>query len=232
MDLRMIGVLLHAPCSMLYEIMNLIIFGPQGSGKGTQADLLAEKYNLAHIETGQIFREIGREDSELGKRIKDLNDRKEMIPDDVTVEVLREKLKVVPIDMGTILDSAPRTAPQVESVEQMLAELQRPIDKAIYISLPYEQSIERITKRYACTVCYRHFVIGKHIQGTEDPCPTCGGPIMQRPDDTPDGVAKRLKTFYDVTIPVVNEYRERGMLIEVDGQQTVEEVFNDIVSRL
>jgi adenylate kinase len=209
--------------------MNLIIFGPQGSGKGTQAELLAEKYNLAHIETGQIFREIGREKSELGKKIKDLNDRKELIPDDVTVEVLREKLKVVPIDMGIILDSAPRTTGQVEPVEQMLAELRRPIDKAIYITLAYDESVVRITKRYACTVCYRHFVLGKHIHEIEAPCPTCGGPIMQRPDDTPEGVTKRLKTFYEVTIPVVEEYRERGMLIEVDGSQGVEEVFTEIV---
>lgn len=212
--------------------MNIIIFGPQGSGKGTQADLLAEKYNLAHIETGQIFREIGREDSKLGKKIKDLNDRKELIPDDVTVEVLRKKLEVVPLDMGIILDSAPRTAGQVEPVEQMLAELARPVGKAIYISLPYEESIARITKRYACTVCYRHFVLGKHIHEIEEPCPTCGGPIMQRADDTLEGVAKRLKTFYEVTIPVIDEYRERGMLIEVDGSQDVEKVFEDIISKL
>jgi adenylate kinase len=212
--------------------MNLIIFGPQGSGKGTQADLLAEKYNLAHIETGQIFREIGREDSELGRKIKDLNERKEMIPDELTVEVLREKLEVVPIDIGIILDSAPRTAGQVEPIEQMLAELGRPLDKAIYITLPYEESVARITRRYACTLCYRHFVLGNHIQGTEDPCPTCGGPIMQRADDTPDGVAKRLKTFYEVTIPVVEEYRERGMLIEVDGNQSVADVFSKIIEQL
>ena len=212
--------------------MNLIIFGPQGSGKGTQADLLAEKFNLAHIETGQIFREIGRENSDLGRKIKDLNDRKEMIPDEVTVEVLREKLQVVPIDMGIILDSAPRTTGQVEPIEQMLAELRRPVDKAIYIALPYDESVARIVKRYACTVCYRHFVIGKHINGHEEPCPTCGGPIMQRPDDTPEGVAKRLKTFYEVTIPVVDEYRERGMLIEVNGEQSVEKVFEDILKGL
>lgn len=212
--------------------MNLIIFGPQGSGKGTQADLLAEKFNLAHIETGQIFREIGREDSQLGRTVKKLNEQKEMIPDEVTVEVLREKLQVVPFDLGIILDSAPRTTGQVEPIEQMLAELARPIDKAIYIALPYEQSVERITKRYACTVCYRHFVLGNHIQEMNEPCPTCGGPIMQRGDDTPEGVAKRLDTFYKVTIPVIDEYRERGMLIEVDGSQSVEKVFEDIVNKI
>jgi adenylate kinase len=212
--------------------MNLIIFGPQGSGKGTQADLLSEKYNLVHIETGQIFREIGRENSELGRKIKDLNDRKEMIPDDVTIEVLREKVRIAPIDMGIILDSAPRTVGQVEPTEQMLVELSRNIDKAIYISLPYDESIARITKRYACTVCYRHFVLGTHIRETEEPCPTCGGPIMQRGDDTLDGVAKRLETFYRVTVPVIDEYRERGMLIEVDGNHGIDEVFNEITLKL
>ncbi|KKQ51064.1 MAG: Adenylate kinase [Parcubacteria group bacterium GW2011_GWD2_38_11] len=212
--------------------MNLLIFGPQGSGKGTQADLLAEKYNLAHIETGQIFREIGRENSDLGRKIKDLNDHKEMIPDEVTVEVLKEKMEIISPEVGIILDSAPRTLGQVAPVEKMLQELSRSIDKAIYITLPYEESIARITKRYACTVCYRHFVLGKHIEGREDPCPTCGGPVMQRGDDTPDGVAKRLKTFYEVTVPVIEKYRERGLLIEVDGNKSVEEVFSEIVSGL
>lgn len=212
--------------------MNIIIFGPQGSGKGTQADLLAEKYNLDHIETGQIFREIGRQNSKLGKKIKDLNDRKEMIPDETTVEVLKDFLEKVPAQMGVILDSAPRTIGQIEPVEKMLESLARPIDKAVYITLAYDESVARITKRYACTVCYRHFVIGKHIQGHEDPCPTCGGPVMQRADDTPDGVAKRLKTFYEVTMPVIDKYRERGLLIEVDGNQSVEKVFEDIIAGL
>lgn len=212
--------------------MNIIIFGPQGSGKGTQADLLAEKYNLKHIETGQIFREIARENSELGKKILDLNNRKEMIPDEITVAVLKKYLNEVPLEKGVILDSAPRTMGQIEPVEQMLESLKRPIDKAIYITLPYEKSVERITKRYACTVCYRHFVIGKHIAAHEDPCPTCGGPIMQRGDDTPDGVAKRLKTFYEVTVPVIEQYRQKKLLIEVNGNQAVEKVFEDIIAKL
>lgn len=212
--------------------MNIIIFGPQGSGKGTQADLLAEKYNLSHIETGQIFREIGRENSELGKKIKDLNDRKEMIPDEITVQVLEKCLKEVPLEMGIILDSAPRTIGQIAPVEKMLASLNRTIDRAIYITLPHDESVARITKRYACTVCYRHFVLGKHIQGHEDPCPTCGGPIMQRGDDTPDGVTKRLKFFYEGTMPVIDQYREKGLLIEVDGNQSVEKVFKDIIKQI
>jgi adenylate kinase len=212
--------------------MNIIIFGPQGSGKGTQADMLALEYNLEHIETGQIFREIGREQTELGKKIKELNDQKEMIPDDITAEVLKTFLEKVPLEKGVILDSAPRTMGQIKSIEEMMEKLGRKIDKAIYITLPYEHSVARITKRYACTVCYRHFVLGKDIASSEDPCPTCRGPIMQRGDDTPDGVAKRLKTFYEITVPVIEEYRKKNLLIEVDGNQAKEKVFEDIKSEI
>ena len=219
--------MLYATCRM-----NLLIFGPQGSGKGTQADILATKYNLEHVETGQIFREIGREKSELGEKIKKLNDQKELIPDLITVQVLETYLEKVPLNMGVILDSAPRTMGQIQPVEQMLSRIGRSIDKAIYISLPYDESVIRITKRWACTVCYRHFVLGKDIASGEDLCPTCHGPIMQRSDDTPDGVAKRLKTFYEITVPVIEEYRRRGLLIEVDGNQTKEKVFEDIIEKL
>ncbi|HEX8973954.1 MAG TPA: nucleoside monophosphate kinase [Patescibacteria group bacterium] len=212
--------------------MNLIIFGPQGSGKGTQADLLAEKFNLAHIETGQIFRDIAREESDLGRTIKMLNEQKELIPDSITMEVLEHYLEKVPSESGVILDSAPRTIGQIQPTEALLKSLGRALDKAIYITLPYEDSVARITKRYMCPVCRRHFVLGKDIETPDDACPTCGGPIMQRVDDTPEGIAKRLKTFYEVTIPVIEQYRKRGLLIEVDGNQSVEKVFEDIVSRL
>src|SRR6266567_3333184 len=155
-----------------------------------------------------------------------------MIPDDITAEVLKNYLEKVSVGQGVILDSAPRTMGQIQPVEEMMAKLGRSIDKAIYITLPYDESVARITKRYACTVCYRHFVIGKDIVSNEDPCPTCHGPIMQRADDTPDGVAKRLKDFYAITVPVIEKYREKGMLIEVDGNQPKEKVFSDIIEKL
>ena len=212
--------------------MNLIIFGPQGSGKGTQADKLSERLNLAHIETGQIFREISREKTALGKIVFGFNERKEMIPDNLTVEVLKTYLEKIPTLQGVILDSAPRTEGQIELVENLLASLGRKIDKAVYITLPYEESVARISKRYACAVCYRHFVLGKDIQSPQDVCPTCAGPIIQRGDDTPEGIAKRLDTFYQITMPVIEYYRQKGLLVEIDGNRDVEEVFEDIISKL
>ena len=212
--------------------MNLIIFGPQGSGKGTQADLLSAKLGLVHIETGEIFRQIAREESALGTAIRQLNEGKEMIPDPITVSVLEAYVSKLEANQGVILDSAPRTSGQIEPVENMLAGYGRSIDRAIYISLPYDESVARITKRYACTLCYRHLIRGKDILSGNDACPTCGGPVRQRGDDTPDGIVKRLATFYALTIPVIEHYRSKGLLVEVDGNRTVEEVFADIVQQL
>lgn len=212
--------------------MNILIFGPQGSGKGTQAEKLSEKYGLAHIETGQIFRDIAGEDSPLGRQIKELNENKEMIPDEITVAVLRSYLDKVPAGQGVILDSAPRTQGQIQPVEDMLAALGRNIDKAVYISLPFAESFARITRRYNCVDCKKTLVLGRDIQTLEDKCPDCEGEIMQRGDDTPDGITKRLNVFYEVTIPVVEHYRKRGMLVEVDGNQGVEKVFEEIIAKL
>ncbi|HAV11016.1 MAG TPA: adenylate kinase [Candidatus Moranbacteria bacterium] len=214
------------------ELKNFLIFGPQGSGKGTQADILAEKFNLVHIETGQIFRDMALADSELGRKIWDLNEKKEMVPDDITLEVLRFHLEKVSVEKGVIIDSAPRTPGQVAGVEKMLKEIGRDIDSAIYITLPYEESVERITKRFACQSCKKHFVLGKSILSQDDPCQECGGKIIQRTDDTPEGIRKRLDTFYEITVPVIEYYREKGILIEVDGRGSVSQVSDEITKRL
>ncbi|MEI7621406.1 MAG: nucleoside monophosphate kinase [Candidatus Moraniibacteriota bacterium] len=212
--------------------MNFIIFGPQGSGKGTQAEKLAEKFNLSHLETGQIFRDIAQEDSLLSAKISALIKAGEVVPDDITVEILQRFVAQVPAEQGLILDCAPRTLGQIEPVETMMAQHSRKIEKAIYISLPYEQSVARITKRYLCAACAKPLVLGRDIENATDSCPTCGGQITQRADDTPEGISKRLDIFYAVTLPVIEEYRKRGMLIEIDGSQNVEAVFADIIAKL
>jgi adenylate kinase len=212
--------------------MNLLIFGPQGCGKGTQADLLAKKYNLVHIETGRIFRDIAKEDTELGRTVNDLYINKEMFPDDIVVEILENSLKKIPPEKGLIIDSAPRVVTQIDIVEKMLEHLGRNVDRAVYITISREESIARISKRYTCPLCRRQFVLGEDMEKADDPCPTCGGPVSQRLDDTLDGVIKRLDTFQQVTVPVIEHYREKGMLIEVDGNQSVNKVFEGITSKL
>jgi adenylate kinase len=212
--------------------MNIIIFGPQGSGKGTQADKLAEKFNLSHIETGQIFRDIAKLDSPLGIKIRELGKSNELIMDEITVDVVEKHVKQVPKDKGVILDSAPRTLGQIEPVERIMKAQGRSIDKAIYISLPYGESVARITRRFACMECTKSLILGKHIELASDVCPFCGGQIVQRSDDTPEGIVKRLDIFYNTTMPVVEAYRKKGLLIEVDGGRGMEEVFEDIIKQL
>jgi adenylate kinase len=212
--------------------MNLLIFGPQGCGKGTQAEKLSEKYNLVHIETGQLFREIAKKDTPLGKEVSNLSENKEMIPDGIMVTVLENELKKIPTEKGLILDSAPRLTSQIEIIEKMFGQLGRSVDKAISITLPREESIARINKRYICPLCNKQFVLGEGIENKNDPCPICGSPIRQRLDDTPDGIIKRLDTFQKVTVPVIEYYRGKGMLIEADGRQNADKVFENIVSNL
>lgn len=213
--------------------MNLVIFGPQGSGKGTQAELLMKKYNLAHIETGQIFRDIAKQDSELGRKIKDISEvRKELVPDDVVVDVIRHYIEQVPKEKGMLLDSAPRSFGQIESIEKMFEKIGRKLDTTIYISLPYEESLARIMRRYICKECKKTLVLGTDIENVDSKCPFCQGEIMQRGDDTPEGITKRLKSFYEITMPVVEYYREKNMLIEVDGNQSIEKVFDDIIKQI
>lgn len=212
--------------------MNLIIFGPQGCGKGTQAKKISEKYNLEHIETGQIFREIAKENTPLGIKIKDLSEKKEMIPDEIMVEVLGNELKKIPAKKGIILDSAPRLSSQITLIENMLKNMNRSIDRAISITLSREESIKRISKRYICPSCNKQFILGEDIENENMPCPKCGDQIRQRFDDTPEGVVKRLDTFQKVTVPVIEYYRRKDMLVEVDGRQSLEKVFKDIIENL
>jgi len=213
--------------------MNLLIFGPQGSGKGTQADMLAKKFDCVHIETGKIFRDIAKEDSELGKKVFDtINVKKVLISDELTAEVIKHYLEKVPAKKGAIIDSAPRTIGQIEPIEKMFAQLGRTIDKAIYIALPYEESVARITKRFYCEKCGKSFAFGEDIQSADIPCSICGGKIVQRKDDTPEGVTRRLKIFYETTVPAIEQYREKGLLIEIDGNQAIEKVFEDIIEKL
>lgn len=212
--------------------MNLIIFGPQGCGKGTQAKKLCARYDLAHIETGQIFREIAKEDTDLGRFIYEMNEKKEMIPDSITMEILSDRLRDIPDKLGIIIDSAPRTTGQIKPLESMLKSLGRKIDRAISITLPHEESLRRINKRYTCMLCRKQFVLGEDLKNLDNPCPDCGGLVAQRIDDTPDGIIKRLDTFREVTVPVIEHYRKKKMLVEVDGSRSKDAVFEDITNKL
>jgi adenylate kinase len=213
--------------------MNLVILGPQGCGKGTQAELLKDKFTLGYVEMGKVLRNKAKEDSPLGRKINEIiNIKKELVPDEVVMEALRETISQFPPQQGIIIDGAPRRVGQIDEVEKSLSETGRKLDKVIYINITETESVIRISKRYSCTKCQAHLILGKDIQNPQDPCHECGGKIEQRSDDTPDGVRKRLKIFRQETMPVIEHYRKSGKLVEIDGTKIVERVFQDIVEKV
>src|SRR3989338_696713 len=213
--------------------MNLIILGPQGSGKGTQAKMLAEKFNLVHIEMCSALRKQAAEDTPLGKKLDEIVNRKrELVSDDIVADVIREEAKRIPADKGIILDGAPRKMSQIDEAEDTFKENGRKLEKVIFVKISESESVNRISKRCACSKCGKGFILGKDPVNLKGICPECGGKIIRRKDDTPDGVKKRLEIFNRETIPVLDYYRNKGLLMEINGEKNINNVFEDIVNKL
>jgi len=213
--------------------MNLVILGPQGCGKGTQAELLSKKYNLEHIDVGRALRKMAQQETELGKKIYEIqNIQKALVPSDILHEVMHLELNSLPETKGAIVDGAPRTTDQIGYIEKVLPETGRKIDKVIFIDIPKAESIKRISKRFLCENCRKHFIMGQDIQSPKDKCPVCGGKIIQRADDTPEGMEKRLEIFAHETLPVIEHFRQTDKLVEVDGMQPIDRVFSNILDNL
>lgn len=213
--------------------MNLVILGPQGSGKGTQAGLLAKKFNLEHIDVGRALREVAKSDTPLGRKIYDIqNNSKTLVSSDILKEVLAFKMNSIPREGGLIFDGAPRTFDQIAHIEDLFRNFGKKIDKVIFINIPEKESIRRISKRRLCQGCGQGFIFEKGDATDEECCRKCGGEIVQRIDDTEEGVKKRLKVFATETLPVIENFRRRGMLLEVDGMQSMEKVFEEIAQNV
>lgn len=209
--------------------MNVVILGQQGSGKGTQAKMLAQKYNLEHIDTGKTLREVAKLDTPLGREIYSIqNVTKTLVPSRILREVLHIKLNSLPRELGVVFDGVPRTMDQLEYIESALQKFGRKIDKVFFVNIPEEESIARVSRRWVCQKCKTVLIMGKDVQGEKDKCPVCGGEIAQRADDTPEGIRIRLRIFKEKTAPVVEYYRKKGLLVEIDGMQPIEKVFQDI----
>lgn len=213
--------------------MNLIILGPQGSGKGTQAELLAQKYNLEHFDTGKSLRQVALLDTPLGREIHEIiMIKKELVPSRILREILHLELNSLPREKGVVFDGLPRNVEQAGYFDVALQEFGRKVDKVFFINLSEEEAIARISKRWGCSKCKSNLIMGKDIQAGEEKCPQCGGEVVQREDDTPAGVRKRLAIFRDDTMPVIEGYKEKGLVVEISGAQSIEKVFGDILEHL
>ena len=212
--------------------MKIIMLGAPGAGKGTQAKLIAEKYNIPHISTGDIFRANIKEGTELGKEAKQYMDKGQLVPDELTVRILLDRVAKDDCKNGYVLDGFPRTIPQAEVLDTEVAKLGDKIDFAIDVAVPDENIIRRMSGRRACVACGATYHIVYNPTKEEGICDRCGAALILRDDDKPATVIKRLDVYHAQTPPLFDFYSSRNVLRSVDGTQDLMKVFDDIVKIL
>ncbi len=212
--------------------MRLLLMGPPGAGKGTQAEGLVKKYSIPHISTGEIFRAALREGTPLGLQAKDYMDKGQLIPDEIVVAIVVDKLESEECVSGFLLDGFPRTLPQAEAITQRLVGMGVNIDAAINIEVPAKILIERLTGRRVCQKCSSTYHLKHNPPQVRGVCDTCGGELHQRDDDTLETVQERLEVYNRQTQPLIDYYRQQGILISVDGTQEIQAVLEAITAAL
>lgn len=206
---------------------NYVLIGAQGSGKGTQAKLIAEKYKVPHISTGDIFREIRVQNTGLGEKIKKLIDNGNLVPDEITNQIIAERLAKPDCKKGFILDGYPRNLGQAEFLEQ-----KHPVKKVILFEVSENETIKRMSARRVCSQCKADFNT-IYIKPKKDGiCDKCGGKLVQRDDDKPDAIKQRVETYRKETSPLIGYYDKKGVLLRVNGEQQIDKVFKDVVAGL
>ena len=212
--------------------MKIIMLGAPGAGKGTQAKKIAEKYGVPHISTGDIFRANIKAGTELGMKAKGYMDQGLLVPDEVTIGMLLDRIHQDDCEKGYVLDGFPRTIPQAESLTKALAEMGEAIDFAIDVDVPDENIISRMSGRRACLKCGATYHTQFAPPAKEGVCDACGSELVLRDDDKPETVKNRLKVYHEQTQPLIDYYKEKGVLHTVDGTQTMEAVFQSITKIL
>ncbi|MCT4597409.1 MAG: adenylate kinase [Vallitalea sp.] len=212
--------------------MRLIMLGAPGAGKGTQAKRVAAKYNIPHISTGDIFRANIKNQTELGLKAKEYMDKGLLVPDDLVVDIVADRLLQDDCKEGFILDGFPRTIPQAESLDKALLSMKTKIDYAIDIAVPDENIVRRMSGRRACLKCGATYHIKYNPPKTEDICDTCLGEIVLRDDDKEETVLKRLGIYHEQTKPLIDYYNAQDILISVDGTVDIDDVTKSIIEIL
>jgi len=210
------------------ERANLILVGPPGGGKGTQAELLTQRLAVPHISTGDMLREARAAGTELGRRAARYMDAGELVPDEVIVRVALERLQADDCAPGFLLDGFPRTLPQAEALEQALAEIGQEVTRAVDLEADREEIVARLSQRRVCRACQGIFSLRRGEIQEGDCCPSCGGEVYQREDDRPEVIRERLRVYEELTAPLIAFYRERGKLLTVQSEGTPAEVFEQV----
>lgn len=212
--------------------MNIILMGLPGAGKGTQASEIVKKFPIPHISTGDMFRKAIKDETDLGKEAKSYMDRGELVPDEVTVGIVKERISEDDAKKGFLLDGFPRTIDQAESLNQIMSELDREIDAVINIEVPEEELMNRLTGRRICEKCGTTYHLVFNPPKVDGICDIDGGKLYQREDDNPETVSNRLSVNVKQSKPILDYYNNKGVLKNIDGSKDIDEVTNDVIDIL
>ena len=212
--------------------MKIVMLGAPGAGKGTQAKMIASKYGIPHISTGDIFRSNIKNGTELGKKAKEYMDQGLLVPDELTVDLVIDRLGRDDCKKGYILDGFPRTIPQAEALDRALTGLSDKLDYAVNVDVPDENIVKRMSGRRACTKCGATYHVVFNPSSKGEFCEVCGDKLVLRDDDKPETVQKRLSVYHDQTQPLIDYYAKKEILKTVDGTQSMEDVFSAITQIL
>jgi adenylate kinase len=212
--------------------LRVVLLGPPGAGKGTQAKLLREKFEACLVSTGDILRKAVADQSPLGKEASEYIKRGDLVPDSVIVKLVAEQLKEKDCAQGFILDGFPRTIPQAQSLEEMLQKMGLGLQSVLLVQVPHRIIVERLAGRRTCKNCGALYHVNFNPSTVESICDRCGGELVQRDDDREETISARLKVYDNQTVPLVDYYRQRGILREIDGVGNVEDIQNRVIKAL
>lgn len=212
--------------------MKIVMLGAPGAGKGTQAAMICDKYNIPHVSTGDIFRSNIKNGTELGKKAKAYMDAGQLVPDELTIQLLLDRVSQDDCKDGYVLDGFPRTIPQAEVLTKALSESGEQVDYAINVDVPDENIVTRMSGRRSCPKCGASYHIQYIPSKVEGVCDTCGSDLIQRDDDRPETVQNRLSVYHAQTQPLIDYYEQAGALRTVDGTKDKDDVFQDIIAIL
>jgi adenylate kinase len=212
--------------------MNIIFLGPPGAGKGTQAKILIERYVIPQISTGDMLREHVAKGTELGVKAKEYMEKGQLVPDEIILGMVKERLSQEDAQKGFILDGFPRTVAQAEALDKILEEMGKKIEYVLALIVPDEELVTRLTGRRTCKNCGMMYHIKFKPPKVEGKCDSCGGELYQRPDDNEETVRNRLKVYHNQTAPLIEYYRKKGVLFEVDGSKSIDEITQQLINIL
>ena len=212
--------------------MNILIMGPAGSGKGTMSERIKDHFQIPHISTGDMFRKAQKDGTELGLKAKSYMDQGQLVPDEVTVGIVKERLAEADCKEGFLLDGFPRTVQQADALDTILAELDMALDCVVNIEVDKAFLVDRLTGRRVCRTCGATYHIANKAPKVEGVCDKCGGELYQRGDDTIETVSNRLDVYAAQTAPLIDYYKSKGIMSSIDGSKSMEDVLADIRSAL